>query len=152
MSYQLIEFSVEAGVATKNSGVSCGGGTQFGNHYFRCWRKGGHGGVSLHEAIVRWYVDQFAYLLGRLDAVQEDGATLLDNSVVYIGSDVGDGWSHSHSDLPAILAGSGAGALTPGKLIDASGQSYASLLLSLAHAMDAQLPSFAGASTPFTGL
>ena len=108
--------------------------------------------ISLHEAIVRWYVDQFAYLLGRLDAIQEDGATLLDNSVVYIGSDVGDGWSHSHSDLPAILAGSGAGALTPGKLIDASGQSYASLLLSVAHAMDAQLPSFAGTSTPFTGL
>ena len=40
--------ALEAGVANLHSGVSCGGGTQFGNHYFRCWRKGGHGSVNLH--------------------------------------------------------------------------------------------------------
>ena len=55
--------ALEAGVATKNSGVSCGGGTQFGNHYFRCWRKGGHGGVNLHEAIVQ-SCDVFFYQFG----------------------------------------------------------------------------------------
>lgn len=108
--------------------------------------------ISLHEAIVPWYMDQIAYLLGRMDAIREGDATLLDNSIVYVGSDVGDGWSHAHQDLPAFLAGTGAGALNPGRLIDASGKSYASFLLALAHAMGAQLPSFAGASTPFSGL
>jgi penicillin-binding protein 2 len=55
--------ALQAGVATKSSGVSCGGGTQFGNHYFRCWRKGGHGSVNLHEAIVQ-SCDVFFYTYG----------------------------------------------------------------------------------------
>jgi penicillin-binding protein 2 len=55
--------ALEAGVATKGSGVSCGGGVQFGNHYFRCWRKGGHGHVDLHEAIVQ-SCDVFFYTYG----------------------------------------------------------------------------------------
>jgi penicillin-binding protein 2 len=55
--------ALEAGAATRSSGASCGGGVQFGNHYFRCWRKGGHGGVSLHEAIVQ-SCDVFFYQFG----------------------------------------------------------------------------------------
>ena len=77
---------------------------------------------------------------------------MLDNSVVYLGSDVGNGWSHSHQNLPNMLAGGGAGALNPGRLIDAGGASYDSVLLALAHAMDAPLPSFSGESTPFGNL
>lgn len=117
----------------------------------------GHGGtaperVAANAAIVRWYQDQIAYVLGQLDAIEEDGGTILDKSVVYVGSDVADAWSHAKNDLPMMLAGGGGGALDPGRLIDASGASYASILLALAHAMDAPLPSFAGASTPFVGL
>lgn len=55
--------ALEAGVATRGSGVGCAGGTQFGNHYFRCWRKGGHGRMSLHEAIVQ-SCDVFFYQFG----------------------------------------------------------------------------------------
>jgi hypothetical protein len=108
--------------------------------------------IDNHKAIVRWYMDQLAYLLGNLDAVDESGATLLDNSIVYMGSDVGDGWSHSHANLPCILAGGGAGALDPGRLIDASGASYDSVLLAMAHAMDVPVASFSGANSPFGGL
>lgn len=108
--------------------------------------------LAVHFAIVQWYMEQLAYLLGRLQEVDEGTGTLLDNSIVYMGSDVGDGWSHSHANLPAILAGGGAGALSPGRLIDAGGASYDSVLLALAHAMDAPVGSFSGASTPFGGL
>ena len=55
--------ALEAGVATPASGVSCRGGTQFGNHFFRCWRHGGHGFVNLHEAIVQ-SCDVFFYQYG----------------------------------------------------------------------------------------
>ena len=96
--------------------------------------------IDWHKAIVTWYMDQIAYFLGLLDGIDEGGSTLLDNAVVYIGSDVGDGWSHSHSNLTNMLAGGGAGALSPGRLIDASGASYDSVLLALAHAMGAPLP------------
>jgi penicillin-binding protein 2 len=55
--------ALEAGAASRGSSVSCGGGIQFGNHYFRCWRKGGHGHVTLHEAIVQ-SCDVFFYTFG----------------------------------------------------------------------------------------
>jgi hypothetical protein len=50
-----------------------------------------------------------------------------------------------------ILAGGG-GALDPGRLVDAAGASYDSVLLALAHAMDAPLAGFSGATVPFAGL
>jgi hypothetical protein len=109
--------------------------------------------LTMHQGIVRWYMDQIAYFLGAMDAVVGDsGTTLLDDSVVFIGSDVGDGWAHAHNDLTAMIAGGGGGALDPGRLIDASGASYDSVLLALAHAMGAEVASFSGATTPFGGL
>lgn len=108
--------------------------------------------LANHRGIVAWYMDQLAYFLAALAEVDEGGVSLLDQSIVYMGSDVGDGWSHSHADLPVILAGGGGGALQPGRLIDAAGASYDSVLLALAHAMDVPLSGFSGASTPFAGL
>lgn len=55
--------AMESGVATPQSGDFCTGGVPFGNHYFRCWRKGGHGHVDLHEAIVQ-SCDTFFYHAG----------------------------------------------------------------------------------------
>jgi len=108
--------------------------------------------IANHKAIVIWYMEQFAYLLGRLDAVGDGDTSLLDESVVYFGSSLGDAWGHSHNDVNMMLAGGGGGALDPGRLIDASGADYGAVLLALAHAMDAPLPSFAGVSEPFAGL
>ncbi len=109
--------------------------------------------LDMHFGIVRWYMDQIAYFLTAMDSTDDgNGSTLLDDSVVFIGSDVGDGWAHAHNDLTAMIAGGGAGALNPGRLIDASGASYDSVLLAMAHAMGAQIPTFSGASTPFGGL
>lgn len=136
----------------------------FGNKSFSFLGKGnyrhhniGHSGngpelIAAHTAIVRWYQDQIAYFLTQLDAIEEEGGTVLDKSVVYVGSDVADAWSHAKNDLPMMVAGGGGGALNPGRLIDATGAGYASVLLALAHAMDAPLGSFGGESSPFGGL
>jgi hypothetical protein len=48
-----------------------------------------------------------ADFLGKLKSVREDGATLLDRTAVYLGSNLGDGSSHSVKNLPVILAGGG---------------------------------------------
>src|SRR5207248_2274513 len=45
--------ALEEGVINPFTRIHCPGGLQFGNHYFRCWRKGGHGSVNLHEALVQ---------------------------------------------------------------------------------------------------
>jgi penicillin-binding protein 2 len=45
--------ALEEGIINPFTRIYCPGGLQFGNHYFRCWKKGGHGGMNLHEAIVQ---------------------------------------------------------------------------------------------------
>jgi penicillin-binding protein 2 len=45
--------ALEEGVINPFTRIHCPGGLQFGNHYFRCWKKGGHGSMNLHEAIVQ---------------------------------------------------------------------------------------------------
>ncbi|MFN8625468.1 MAG: penicillin-binding protein 2 [Candidatus Binatia bacterium] len=45
--------ALEEGVVNPFTRIHCPGGMQFGNHYFRCWRKGGHGSVNLHDALVQ---------------------------------------------------------------------------------------------------
>ena len=45
--------------------------------------------------------------LARLRAIQEDGVTVLDRTMVYLGSNLGDGSSHSIKNLPVFLAGGG---------------------------------------------
>jgi hypothetical protein len=45
--------------------------------------------------------------LARLQAIQEDGASVLDRTLVYLGSNLGDGSSHSIKNLPVFLAGGG---------------------------------------------
>ena len=46
-------------------------------------------------------------LLARLRGMAEDGATVLDRTTVYLGSNLGDGSSHSIKNLPVFLAGGG---------------------------------------------
>lgn len=46
-------------------------------------------------------------LLTKLKQTKEDGATLLDRTTVFLGSNLGDGSSHSVKNLPVLLAGGG---------------------------------------------
>jgi penicillin-binding protein 2 len=43
--------------------IPCTGGMQFGNRYFRCWDKRGHGFLNLHDAIAK-SCDVYFYQLG----------------------------------------------------------------------------------------
>jgi len=45
--------------------------------------------------------------LTRLRSIREDGATVLDRTMVFLGSNLGDGSSHSIRNLPVLLAGGG---------------------------------------------
>ncbi len=55
---------LEEGVLGARSGAYCRGGMPFGNHFFGCWRRGGHGRVGLHQALVQ-SCDVFFYQLGQ---------------------------------------------------------------------------------------
>lgn len=68
--------------------------------------------------INRFQIDRFGYLLKRLDSILEDnGKTLLDNSMLVYGSGISDGDRHNHDDLPIILAGKAGGRVRTGRHI-----------------------------------
>lgn len=43
---------LETGVITPATDFHCAGGATFYGHYFRCWKKGGHGNIDVHRALV----------------------------------------------------------------------------------------------------
>ena len=89
--------------------------------------SGGHHDMSHHEnkeakinqyrEITRWHSEQFAYLLGKLQAIPEGEGTLLDNSMLMFGSSISDGNRHNPNNLPIILAGNAGGKLKTGQHI-----------------------------------
>jgi penicillin-binding protein 2 len=44
---------LEEKVITPHTVFYCNGAMPFGNHVFHCWKKGGHGAVDLHKALVQ---------------------------------------------------------------------------------------------------
>lgn len=93
--------------------------------------------------IRRWYMEQFAYLLGKLDEVAEGEGTMLDNTVVMLCSEITKGNSHSHMDAPFILAGSAGGALQTGQYRSYPGDvPHNNLLVTLLNAMDVPATTF----------
>jgi hypothetical protein len=57
----------------------------------------------IEESILR-NLDQFIY---DLDQVKEENGSLLDNTLVVIGSNMGNASGHTHNNLPILLAGGG---------------------------------------------
>jgi hypothetical protein len=85
-----------------------------------------------------WYATQFAKFLQKLGSTKDvDGRSILHNSMILYGSGNADGNRHTHSNLPLILAGSGGGALTPGRYVQHGSKPMCNLFLSLAEKMGA---------------
>jgi hypothetical protein len=93
------------------------------------------------EAIDTWYATQVAKLLTALDAVNEGNGTLLDNTLVVWGRELGT-TSHAMKPMPLVLAGGAQGALRTGRFIDVSGEPHAKLLVSICRAMGIDLTTF----------
>lgn len=93
----------------------------------------------------RFHMEQFAYLLTRMDGIQEaNGSSLLDNTIFTYGSGLGDGATHQYTDLPIIVAGSGGGQLKTGHHLHcADGTAVANLWLTQAQVMGLKLDRFA---------
>jgi penicillin-binding protein 2 len=62
--------ALESGAITTETSFSCRGALRYGNRDFRCWKKGGHGAVSLHRAIVE-SCDVFFYQAGVKTGIDE---------------------------------------------------------------------------------
>ena len=92
--------------------------------------------------INRWYSEQFAYLLGKLQAVPEGDGTMLDNTVVVWCNELGKGNSHTRKDVPYVLAGSAGGHFKTGRYLTYDRDPHNNLLVSLCQAMGVQTNTF----------
>jgi hypothetical protein len=90
----------------------------------------------------RWWVSQFAYLLDQLKSRPEDGGTMLDNSVVLLCTEVCDGNTHLHDNMPFVLAGGAGGAIKTGRLLSYDGLRHGGLHASIARSMGQMIGSF----------
>lgn len=59
------------------------------------------------KIIDRWHMKLLGELLRDLKAVREGGETLLDRTMVFYGSNLGDSNNHTSSNMPVLLAGGG---------------------------------------------
>lgn len=81
-----------------------------------------------------WYSEQVAYLLTQMDSVSEGEGTLLDNSLVVVGRELGS-TAHRMDRWPVVLAGGAGGRLVGGRWLDVEGREHAELLVSIAQLM-----------------
>lgn len=63
--------------------------------------------VDLLVKLETYQIQQFAKFLDRLAKMQEGEKTVLDSTAIIFGSGMGNGSSHTNSDLPIVLAGAG---------------------------------------------
>ena len=89
-------------------------------------------------AIYTWYATKLGELLDRLAAIPEGGGTMLDNTLVVWGSELGKGNSHSFANVPFVLAGGAGGAVRGGRFLQvAAGTTHNRLLVAICQAMGA---------------
>lgn len=63
--------------------------------------------VAALADVQRWYAEQLAYLLGKMDAIDEGNGTMLDNTIVVWGNELGDPSGHSSTNVPFVVFGGG---------------------------------------------
>ncbi|MEM9673669.1 MAG: DUF1552 domain-containing protein [Bacteroidota bacterium] len=102
--------------------------------------------VNLHQysKINQWHMEQYAYFLEKLKSIPEGDGTLLDHSMVMLGSGLRDGNRHSPRNLPIVVAGKAGGKLKTGQnLLFPEETPLSNLYLSLLHVLDIPADCFA---------
>lgn len=106
-----------------------------GGHHDISHHGGNQGNIDKLKLIGKWEMERFADLLGRLKALPDvDGRTVLDNTLMFYSSDISDGDSHNHDDMPVLLAGKGGG-FTMNRFLDFPDEPhFGDLFISIANA------------------
>ncbi|WP_395750594.1 DUF1552 domain-containing protein [Prosthecobacter sp.] len=114
--------------------------------------------LASYQRINQFHVEQLAYLMGKMKAVDEGGGTtMLDNVILQFGSNMFNGDSHDGRNLPMILAGHGGGGITGGRVLDFGPQSEeqqraCNLYLTIAQQMGVKTDRFGDSIAPLKNL
>ena len=110
-----------------------------------------------YERVTRYYVGQLAALAGRLAAMPEGGATVLDNSCLLFLSNMWSGSRHDSGKLPVLMLGGLGGTLRTGRVLNYldrgdEERKLCALYLSLLRRMGVEADHFGDATRPLEGL
>lgn len=99
----------------------------------------GDGDAVSIEKLVKinaWHSEQLAYVMDHLAAAQEaDGTSMLDNTLLLWGNELGAGNTHTYKDIPWLLAGGAGGYFEMGRSLQFKEQPHNNLLVSICNAM-----------------
>lgn len=102
-------------------------------------------------SITRFWVEQYAYLVKRLDGMQEGDGTVLDHSCIVLANEQ---WTaHNAPKVPLLMAGGLGGALETGRSLDyesSAERKMCALFLTLLDRLGAPQPTFGDATEPLT--
>ena len=109
------------------------------------------------EKISRFYCEQYAYLAGKLDSMQEADGTVLDHSCLMFVNNMWSGSRHDSTRVPLLLAGGLDQKLETGRVLDYSesadeDRKLCSLYISIANRMGSSLSKFGDAEKPLNTL
>ena len=94
-----------------------------------------HGGnplmMSRVEQIDLYQSKQLAYFVEKMRSARDGDGSLLDHSIIFAGSCLSEGQTHSHDDVPVLLIGGGAGQLKGGRHMAYGGLPLSNLHLTL---------------------
>jgi hypothetical protein len=74
--------------------------------------------IAMLQKINVYHLKHVAYLLEKLDKIQEGNGSILDNSLIAYGSGNSDGQRHNHDNLPLLLMGKGGGGVRTGRHVE----------------------------------
>jgi Protein of unknown function (DUF1552) len=116
-----------------------------------------HGGDAAKNAKIRkinqFHTTQLAYILGKLKVIPEGDGTLLDHCMILYGSGISDGNSHSHDDLPILLAGGANGTIKTGRHVRYAKETpLTNLYVSMLDRMGANVDAFGDSTGPLRSL
>ena len=74
--------------------------------------------IKRYATLNRYHVYTLAYLAEKLKATPDGNGTLLDNSLIVFGSNMGNSNQHQHYDVPHILIGGAGGKLKGGRTLE----------------------------------
>ncbi len=149
--------------ATRVSTFMFGNAVSPRNFSFLDGVHGGHHEISHHKndpeqlrqylLINQWHAAQYAYMLEKMQSIQEGDGTLLDHSMVMYGAGMRDGNSHNPHNLPLVLAGRAGGSISPGRYVEYKKQTpLCNLYVSLLKRIGAPVSHFGDSTEPLAGL
>ena len=125
------------------------------NNYHQLTHTGHYGPdpPNVLMKFITYFAGLYAYLLNELKSTPEGAGTLLDNCLIYYGSELGEGW-HTCTSMPVVLAGKAGGSVVTGRhLMYPAGTPLAKLFLAILQLAGSKTKTFGmGGDAPLDGL